>query len=271
MNRRFPLRTLVFMLAFLFTLSIIAKKEKEKKRVAQVMIYGNVDPDPEPGKPRPDHYTKPLDKPRLVNRSGEGLHGFDISHYQGHVNFDALASDPRAGYLYMKASEGASNKDNMYSTYYREARRVGFKVGSYHFFRGNYSAREQFENFRSVLKGNPQDLIPIIDVEVLARRVSIYQYMERLSELLILCEKEFGCKPMIYTGQRFYNQHFARTKFVGKYKFMIARYTDIEPVLNNNDDFLIWQYTGSGSARGVRGHIDISKFVRGHTIHEIMF
>ena len=257
MNCRFPLRTLLLMFFFLFAVSVFAKKEKNKKDVARVMIYGIVDPDPEPAKPRPDHYTKPLDKPRLAVRGGEGLHGFDISHYQGRVNFDALATDPHAGYLYLKASEGANNQDNMYSTYYSEARRVGFKIGSYHFFRGNYSAREQFENFRSVIRGNHQDLIPIIDVEVLARRVSIYQYMERLSELLILVEKECGRKPMIYTGQKFYNQHFARTKFVGKYKFMIARYTDVEPTLYNNDDFVIWQYTGHGSARGVRGHKQI--------------
>mgnify|MGYP002857386200 CR=1 FL=1 len=271
MDNRLMLRYLLLLLVMSFSFCCFAKKEKEKKRVAQVEMYGLVEPDPMPERPRPDHYSKPLDKPLLSYDGTEGLHGFDISHYQGHVNFDALATDPNAGYLYLKASEGANNKDNMYSTYYKEARRVGFKIGSYHFFRGNCSAREQFENFRSVLRGNHQDLIPIIDVEVLAKKVSIYQYMERLSELLIMVEREFGRKPMIYTGQRFYNKHFVGTKFPGRYKFMIACYTDTEPTLHNNDDFLIWQFTGSGSARGVRGHIDISKFVRGHTIREIMF
>lgn len=272
MDNRFVLRFILLLLVFSVSFCCFAKKDKEKKkRAAQVELYGLVDPDRVPEKPRPDHYSRPLDKPLLVHHGKEGLHGFDISHYQGHVNFDALATDPNAGYIYLKASEGAGNKDNMYDTYHREARRVGFKIGSYHFFRGNVSAREQFENFRSVLRGKHQDLIPIIDVEVIAKRVSIYQYMERLSELLVMVEREYGKKPMIYTGQRFYNQHFAGTKFVGKYKFMIACYTENEPLLHNNDDFLIWQFTGSGSARGVRGHIDISKFVRGHTIHEIMF
>lgn len=271
MKHSFSMRTVVFILAALISSYADAKKDKDKKDAELKVMYGIVNPDPVPEKPRPDHYTKALDKPRLRMNGGEGLHGFDISHYQGHINFDALAADPHCGYLYLKASEAATNKDNMYNTYYKEAKRVGLKVGSYHFFRGNYSAREQFENFRSVLKDKPQDLIPIIDVEVLARRVSIYQYMERLQELCRLVEKEFGRKPMIYTGQKFYNMHFAGTKFVGKYKFMIARYTDIEPELKNNDDFVIWQYTGHGSARGVRGHIDISMFVRGHTIHEIMF
>ena len=131
------------------------------------------------------------------------MHGFDISHYQGYINFDALATDPHAGYLYMKASEGATNKDNMYSTYYREARRVGFKVGSYHFFRGNYSAREQFENFRSVLRNYTQDLIPIIDVEVLARRVSIYQYMDDAECQQIISHlyntESVGCDTLLNT------------------------------------------------------------------------
>ena len=258
------------LLSVVLTMPAVAgKKEKQVKPLSEV--YGLIEPDPLPERPRPDHYTKPLEQPFLRYDGGKGLCGFDLSHYQGRVDWDALSTDPNAGFIYLKASEGSNLKDNMYSTYYSEAKRVGLKVGSYHFFRGNCPAREQFENFRRMLRGRSQDLIPIIDVEVVNKGVSMYQYMDRLSELLQLVEREVGRKPMIYTGQKFYNRHFAGTKFPGHYKFMIACYTLEEPVLYGNDDFLLWQFTGYGKAKGVRGHIDISRFVRGHTLREIMF
>ena len=245
-------------------------KGKDRKQIANA-DYELTQPDPEPLRPRPDHYNKPLDQPFLSLDDKKGICGFDMSHYQGRVDWDALATDPNAGFLYLKASEGSKLKDNMYNSYYREARRVGFKIGSYHFFRPNCPAREQFENFRAVIKGKQQDLIPIIDVEVVSRGVSMYLFYDRLSELLQLVERETGRKPLIYTGRKFYDKYFSTTKFRGNYKFMIASYTLDEPVLANNDDFLIWQFTGYGKAKGVKGHIDISRFVRGHTLQEITF
>ena len=261
----------LFFLLLVVALPMTAGKKDKKPKQAAVEVYGLIEPDPLPVRPRPDHYNMPLEQPFLTYDGGKGLCGFDMSHYQGRVDWDALSTDPNAGFVYLKASEGSSLKDNMYATYYSEARRVGMKVGSYHFFRGNCSAREQFENFRSMMRGKAQDLIPIIDVEVVSKGVSMYQYFDRLTELLQLVEREVGRKPLIYTGQKFYNRHFAQTKFPGKYKFMIACYTFEEPVLYNNDDFLLWQFTGYGKAKGVRGHIDISRFVRGHTLREIMF
>lgn len=260
----------VLFLFFCIALPSVGAK-KEKKVSQPVEMYGLVEPDPVPLRPRPDHHNAPLEQPFLTYDGGKGLCGFDLSHYQGRVDWDALSTDPNAGFVYLKASEGSKLQDNMYATYYSEAKRVGLMVGSYHFFRGNCSAREQFENFRHAMRGRKQDLIPIIDVEVVARGVSMYQYFDRLSELLLLVEKELGRKPMIYTGQKFYNDRFVGTKFPGNYKFMIACYALDEPVLYNNDDFLIWQFTGYGKAKGVRGHIDISRFVRGHSLREIQF
>lgn len=261
----------IILCCILFHATLFAMAMDKERKTNEDADYGLTVPDLQPTRPRPDHHNKPKDQPFLSPDDKKGISGFDMSHYQGRVDWDALATDPNAGFLYLKASEGSNLKDNMYNTYYREARRVGFKIGSYHFFRPNCPAREQFENFRAVIKGKQQDLIPIIDVEVVSRGVSMYLFYDRLSELLQLVEKETGRKPLIYTGRKFYDKHFSETKFHGAYKFMIASYTLDEPVLVNNDDFLIWQFTGYGKAKGVKGHIDISRFVRGHTLKEIMF
>lgn len=260
----------MMVLVLLCAVSASADKKEKKAKTNYVEVDMECEPDPLPKQSKPDTYIMPLESPLLFYDGGAGLCGFDMSHYQGKVDFDQLATDPNAGFMYLKASEGASNQDFMYDIYFDNSKRVGMKVGSYHFFRANVPARVQFDNFMGMVRNKPQDLIPIIDVEALAKGVSMVQFYDCLSELLVLVEREYGRKPMIYTGQNFYNKHFHGTKFVGNYKFMIACYQFEEPVLNDNDDFLIWQFTGHGKARGVKGQVDISKFVRGHTLREIM-
>ena len=56
-----------------------------------------------------------------------------------------------------------------------------------------------------------------------------------------------------------------------KYKFFIACYTLEEPVLYNNDDFILWQYTSRGRAMGIRGDVDMSRIRGRHTIKDIYF
>lgn len=229
-----------------------------------------IEPDRIPTQPKTDKRSLAPNLPFIHYDSGGGISGFDISHYQGHINWDQLVEDENAGFMYIKASEGSGLQDNMYQRNFTEAKRVGFKVGSYHFFRATASAHEQFKNFMSMVKKEDQDLLPIVDVETIGRGVNMFTFHERLTSLLRLIEMEFGKRPLIYTGQNFYNKYLYGAQYRG-YKFMIASYTFEEPVLQGNDDFLLWQYTGHGSARGVRGHIDISRFVRGHTIKEIYY
>lgn len=91
--------------------------------------------------------------------------GIDVSHYQGEINWDAVAGDGKISYAYLKATEGATLVDDTYARNLSEAKRVGLKVGSYHFYRPNTDWRKQLENLSSVVKPGEQDLLPIIDIE----------------------------------------------------------------------------------------------------------
>ena len=115
-----------------------------------------------------------------------------------------------------------------------------------------------------------QDLLPIIDVEVHPRSVSLSTFYSRLERMLELVTKKIGRRPIIYTGKNFYNKYFANGRFKD-YPFMIAAYTMDEPVLKNNDDYIIWQYTATGRAKGVRGDVDISRFRGNHSLNEILY
>ncbi len=236
-------------------------------------ITGDIQPDPIARKARPDRHPKAIPMPSIAGKSvnpDNHMHGIDISHHQGRINWDEVARDPKVGYVYMKATEGTNITDNMYSYNFAECKRLGLKVGSYLFFRPQYSARAQFEHFVSVVDTKKQDLLPLIDVEV-TNGVSTTTLQMRLLELCDLFEKEYGKKPLIYTGKNFYNNHIHSNMQLRTYKYFIAAYSFIEPTLYSDDDFLMWQYSAQGSIRGIRGNVDCSRFVGRHTINEIMY
>jgi len=258
---------------FAFPLHADAKKDKTKKK-AELATF-NIEPDPICKRAKPDSHPRHHEAPSIAYFGGGGggphLEGFDVSHYQGKIDWTSLATDPRAGFVYLKMTEGGNIVDNTYQHNLSEARRVGMKVGSYHFFRANTSAREQFQNFKSVFDPRKQDLLPVVDVEVMPGGISKSRFDACLEDFLEMIEKEYGRKALIYTGKNFYNKHFHGTKFTRNYRFWIATYADDQPILDSNDDYLIWQYTAKGKARGIKGYVDTNRFVGRHVIGEIRY
>ena len=61
------------------------------------------------------------------------------------------------------------------------------------------------------------------------------------------------------------------TEISRSYKFFIAAYSFIEPDLNNDEDYVMWQYSATGSVRGIRGNVDMSRFVGRHSIKDILY
>lgn len=249
----------------------VLKKQRKIKQNSEIL--GPVEPDRIAPRCKPDRFIKPLRMPYVFDYPGvEFLHGYDMSHYQGNVDWDIISKDPLAGFIYLKATEGVALTDSKYQYNIEEARKRGLKVGSYHFFRAQLNPTEQYDLFMSVVDMKKQDLIPLVDVEVLPKRMPHSLFIQRLEIFCELLEKAYGCKPMIYTGKNFYEKQLAHTSINARdYKFMIAAYVVDEPVLKTEDDYLIWQFTGSGTAAGIRGKVDISRFRGNHKLSEIMY
>lgn len=266
------------LLALLLSVAIclpVSARKKDKKAAKSSGAVEQVWPDPltrraKPAStpravPVPDFYATSAGSSR---RADHHVHGIDVSHYQGTIDWKEVSRQGDVGYVYLKASEGGNNQDSHYARNVREARKHGLRVGSYHFFRANVSPKEQLRNFMNVVDIRQQDLIPIIDVET-TNRVSAHTFHARLKELLKLVSKEFGCKPIIYTGRNFYNKNFVRQGY-DDYPFMIAQYSEPEPVLNDGRDYIIWQYSASSTVRGIRGNVDRSRFVGQHGMSDIL-
>lgn len=197
------------------------------------------------------------------------IHGIDVSHYQGGIFWESVGNNHKNAYVYIKASEGGDRIDERYLENIRLAKQHGLKVGSYHFFRPKAPVDVQLKNFTSQCKAEDQDLIPMIDIE---SKGGLADSVFRDSLMLFLdkIEKHYHQKPLLYTGANFYD-HYLSGGLVDAYKIMIAQYTEREPVLCDDRDITLWQYTAKGRIDGIKGNVDKSRFMGRHGLRELRF
>ena len=172
------------------------------------------------------------------------IHGIDMSHYQGNVFWENIGDNTSMAYVYLKATEGGDRVDQKFEQNIVMAHVYGLKVGSYHFYRPKTEQRNT--------NGLPTD-----------------EFCDSLFSFLEMVEEAYHQKPLLYTFRNFYNRHL-----LGKldgYKLMIAMYTPEEPVLEDERDITMWQYTGKGRLTGVNGFVDKSRFMGSHSLREIRF
>ena len=196
------------------------------------------------------------------------VHGIDLSHYQGQVFWETVGENTKTAYVYLKATEGGDRIDSYFERNIELAHRYGLKVGSYHFFRPKTELRRQLKNFMAQCLPGEQDLIPMIDVETTSN-MPTDEFCDSLMTFLHMVERAYKQKPLVYTYRNFYNKHL-----LGKlddYQLMIAMYTDEEPVLADERDITMWQYTSKGRIVGVNGFVDKSRFMGRHGLREIRF
>ncbi len=196
------------------------------------------------------------------------IHGIDMSHYQGEVFWEALGENTNMAYVYLKATEGGDRIDDRYERNIELAHSYGLKVGSYHFYRPQTEQERQLKNFMTQCLPGQQDLIPMIDIETTGG-LSTDEFCDSLFKFLQLVEEAYRQKPLLYTFTNFYNRHLCGK--VDAYLLMIAQYTEREPLLADERDIAMWQYTGKGHIDGVKGYVDKSRFMGQHGLREIRF
>lgn len=198
---------------------------------------------------------------RLNTKYREGL---DVSRYQGEIDWQRVAAEGEVSYAYIKATEGAQLVDRYYWTNIKAARQAGLSVGSYHFYRARISVDEQIANMTRTVLREDQDLVPIVDIET-TNGVAQAKFVADLREFIERVTAHYGRRPLLYTYQNFYNKYLVG-EFPG-YQWMIAKYQKEPPILADDIDYMMWQYTQTGRIPGVRGNVDRSCLMGNHTLH----
>lgn len=188
------------------------------------------------------------------------VHGIDISHHQGEINWKDLAKAEEQGsgihFVFMKATEGSDWQDSTFQKNFEEARKYGFIRGAYHFFSNTSPAEKQADFFCSQVKLMPNDLPPVLDVETKGKygedslRIEVKNWLRKV-------EAHFGIKPIIYASRKF-KERYLTDSVLDSYPFWIAHY--YVDSLTYDGEWAFWQHTDRGRLPGIKGRVDMNVY-----------
>ncbi len=194
---------------------------------------------------------------RTERREGIGMHGIDVSHYQKQVDWPLVASQ-QIDFAFVKATEGITMQDTIFCKNWDAMRSAGMVRGAYHFFRPGISAELQAMNFLSTVDLQHGDLPPVLDVEVTDDQTT-QAVVAGVRTWLAIVGEHWKIRPIVYSNQKFYNQHLAGD--LPEFPLWIARYNDTElPVLTDGHAWHFWQYGCKGQLTGIAGDVDFNVF-----------
>ena len=191
--------------------------------------------------------------------SGYRVHGFDISHHQGEINWAVLSKTQFTPFpirfVFLKASEGGDFSDTTFVHNFDLARQYGFIRGAYHFYNPKTDASRQADFFIRSVQLEPGDLPPVLDIE--KRGDDDDRLRKDLLVWLRKIEQHYKVKPILYTSYKFKTRYLNDSVF-NTYPYWIAHYY-VDSV-EYKDQWRFWQHTDAGTLPGIREQVDLNVF-----------
>ena len=154
------------------------------------------------------------------------VHGIDISHYQGIIDWNKLLRNKETKFpihfIFMKATEGGDHGDETFTENFGQARKYGFIRGAYHYFLPKTDAHKQADFFINTVQLTKGDLPPVLDVETTGKK-SPQELKAAVKTWLDRVEAHYGVKPILYTSYKF-KKRYLNDSIFDSYPYWIAHY-----------------------------------------------
>jgi GH25 family lysozyme M1 (1,4-beta-N-acetylmuramidase) len=186
----------------------------------------------------------------------EYIFGIDVSHYQGKIDWTKVkTSHHPIKFVFIRSTMGKDGVDTEFQKNWIGAKKIGLKRGAYHYYRPNENSTEQFNNFKNHVNIKKGDLYPVLDIEEMSE-YGTGNLQKGVRNWLDLAEKEYGVRPIIYSGRSFYNK-VLKSEFSG-YPVWIASYSSKDKV--ESIDWIFHQFTDKVKVNGIPGVVDGNDF-----------
>lgn len=193
-----------------------------------------------------------------VYPEGFSIHGIDISHHQGEIDWKRLRSATVDGqsvsFIFIKATEGQDFLDENFNDNFYQSREYGFLRGAYHYFKPNVSATAQAKYFLKQVHLEEGDLPPVLDIEETGQ-LSPGQLRTAALTWLRAVEHHYGVPPILYTNYKFRRDYLNTPEFE-HYPYWIAHY--YVRSLTYRGSWRFWQHTDCGRLDGIREKVDLN-------------
>ena len=189
---------------------------------------------------------------------GYSIHGIDISHHQGEIDWDLLRNSSIDGsplrFIIIKATEGTDFLDENFNDNFYQAGENNFIRGAYHFFLPSEPATDQARYFLKQVHLEEGDFPPVLDFEHKGE-LTADQIKKAALTWLRIVEKHYNVKPIIYTNYDFKMKYLSDSIF-DEYPYWIAHY--YVDTLKYSGPWRLWQHTDVGKIRGIKGNVDFN-------------
>ena len=190
---------------------------------------------------------------------GYEIHGIDISHYQGDIDWNKLKmakiGNSPVKFILIKSTEGSNQLDENFNDNFYQAREYGFIRGAYHFWSNKSTPRQQAYYFLKQVHLEDGDLPPVLDVEHKPKDKSNEEFQRDILTWLHIVEDKYHVKPILYTYYKF-KEAYLNTPVFDDYPYWIAHYY-VEKVAYKGP-WKFWQHTDVGKLPGIKGYVDFN-------------
>ena len=190
---------------------------------------------------------------------GYEIHGIDISHYQGDIDWNKLKmakiENSPVKFILIKSTEGSNQLDENFNDNFYQAREHGFIRGAYHFWSNKSTPRQQAYYFLKQVHLEDGDLPPVLDVEHKPKDKSNEEFQRDVLTWLHIVEDKYHVKPILYTYYKF-KEAYLNTPVFDDYPYWIAHYY-VEKVAYKGP-WKFWQHTDVGKLPGIKGYVDFN-------------
>ena len=191
--------------------------------------------------------------------AGYTVHGIDLSHHQGDVNWKQLATAQQGRFpikfIFMKASEGGDFGDKVFQQNFDSSRIYGFIRGAYHYYNPNNNPFKQADFFIKSVHLTKGDLPPVLDIEKKGKDID--KMRSDIKLWLKKIEMYYGVKPIIYASYKFKTKYLNDSIF-NAYPYWIAHYYVDSVKYEGNWNF--WQHTDVGTIPGISKKVDLNVY-----------
>jgi lysozyme len=201
--------------------------------------------------------------------------GLDVSHWNGRINWPAVASSSTpwgpVRWVYVKASEGATGTDSRFLENVQGAANAGLSVGAYHFARPDKPTSAEVGNFISQLESAAGYLTlpPMLDLEqppagAVTKGPVLRQWVNDFAASLVSAGYD---SPVLYVGTNYSNKYLGNRAvdlavWVPQYNRPPLDYTGDEGgpkwLNKTTSDWSIWQFSSKGQVPGIQGNVDLN-------------
>ena len=184
--------------------------------------------------------------------------GIDVSKWQGEINWSRV-KNAGIDFAMLRSSFGwgESYKDKFFETNYKNAKKVGIAVGTYHYSYATTpeEAIKEADFCHSVLKGKKFEYPIAYDME--ENKVAALG-KEKVSAIAkAFCERmeSYGYYVCIYANLYWLNNYFTDEIFK-KYDIWLAQWTE-KPTFTKT--YGMWQKTSKGRVDGIDTNVDLDE------------